>query len=568
MATHPYRQRVAVNTLPELNSSADTDYIVPIRGEALNGNDFTQHFHRDTGVSSPRFTGERPLNLGSFNNANGRNNVASPDILYSSDGSYVPGLNLDTPHATIPAESVMSGSEPDLTAVTQRLNGLGHNRSVSSCLSFFKSDSSPYHYMDQSLVKQHLGTNSSSLKSRLEVSEQYRKNAKRSNDPKVLFQYAQFMLQMALELKDLEKKPVAVESPSGTDLSMSLSEVSSTSRKQSSVNLSSTPELQQQMSFFLKEAQHYLRRLSDKGYVEAQYLFGDAWSSGAFGKVDNEKAFSLFLVSAKHGHTESAFRVAHCYEEGLGTGRDARKGIEFLKKAASDKHPAAMYKLGVYHFYARMGIADTMTNKKMGMNWLERAASVATELTAAAPYELGKIYYVGYKDIVIRDLDYAVKLFTKAAALGHVEAAARLGEHYEDGEDTIDYDHLSIHYYTEAAKMGHPGAMLALGAWYLCGSEGLPADESEAALWIKKSAECGFPKGQYTYAYFLQKGRGVQANPELAQQMFIKAAEGGYQKALDRIEDKDVAAKIAKRMKKVAKSSTDKDDPDAKCAFM
>lgn len=534
------------------------------RGDGAAQNDFNLLFGRNSGVSSPRFTGDKALLSASLNN-NGRTSIASPDILYYSEGSSVPALNLDALQVQEP-ESVLSRSESDLPTAGNNFNRISHNRSVSSCLSLFRPDSSPLHFMDQSLVKQYLGTNSTNLKSRLEAAEQYRKNAKRSNDPKVLFHYAQFMLQMALELKDLDQLKLGESTPKAH--SRSLSDVSSSSRRQSSLTLNTLNDSLAQMSFFLKEAQHYLKRLSDKGYVEAQYLLGDAWSSGAFGKVDDEKAFSLFLVSAKHGHTESAFRVAHCFEEGLGTGRDARKGIEFLKKAASDKHPAAMYKLGIYHFYARMGIPDTMTNKKMAINWLERASIVATELTAAAPYELGKIYYEGYKDIVIRDREYAVKLFTKAAALNHVEAAARLGEHYEEGVDGVPTDHLSINYYTQAALLGHPGAMLALGAWYLCGAECLEVNEAEALLWIQKSADCGYPKAQYTYGHFLQVGKGCTADPKLAQEMFVKSAEGGYERALKRIEDKELAAKITKRLKKSGKTAVNRDDKDGKCTFM
>ena len=74
-----------------------------------------------------------------------------------------------------------------------------------------------------------------------------------------------------------------------------------------------------------------MKRLSDKGYVEAQYLLADAYSSGALDKIDNKEAFILFQSAAKHGHVESAFRTSFCYEEGLGTGRDSRKAVEFLK---------------------------------------------------------------------------------------------------------------------------------------------------------------------------------------------------------------------------------------------
>lgn len=562
MASHPYRQRINASTLTTNLGSRQGEMFLPVRGEGTTQIEINLLSNKSSGVSSPRFAVDRAALLGSLNN--GKALAASPDTLYYSEGSSVPALNLESLQAQEPG-SVLSHSESDLPTAGNSFNRSSHNRSASSCLSFFKPDSSPLHFMDQSLVKQHLGTNSTNLKSRLEAAEQYRKNAKRSNDPKVLFHYAQFMLQMALELKDLNHK-LGESTPKVH--SRSLSDVSSSSRRQSSLSLNNPNDNLAQMSFFLKEAQHYLKRLSDKGYVEAQYLLGDAWSSGAFGKVDDEKAFNLFLISAKHGHTESAFRVAHCFEEGLGTGRDARKGIEFLKKAASEKHPAAMYKLGVYHFYARMGIADNMTNKKMAINWLERASIVATELTAAAPYELGKIYYEGYKDIVIRDREYAVKLFTKAAALNHVEAAARLGEHYEEGVDGVPTDHLSINYYTQAALLGHPGAMLALGAWYLCGAECLEINEAEALLWIQKSADCGFPKAQYTYGHFLQVGKGCEADQKLAQDMFIKSAEGGYERALKRIEDKEVAVKIAKRLKKSGKTALNKDDKDGKCAFM
>lgn len=566
MATHPYRQRLGANSTisTELPSSSEADYSSGTRSESIVLTDYA--LYNRNAISSPCFSGDRPLNLNYFSSANGRFSAASPNFLYVSEASSVPGLILDGLQTMAP-ESLLSQSEPDLPAASYHAGGLGHNRSVSSSLSLFKADGPHMHFIDQSVVKQHLGNNSTNLKSRLEASEQYRRNARKSNDPKVLFHYAQFMLQMALELKELDLKPTDGAAAKASH-SRSLSDVSSSSRRQSSLNLSGLNEYQAQRAFFLREAQHYLKRLSDKGYVEAQYLLGDGWSSGAFGKVDDEKAFSLFLVSAKHGHVESAFRVAHCYEEGLGTGRDARKGIEFLKKAASEKHPAAMYKLGVYHFYARMGIPDTMTNKKMGINWLERASIVATELTAAAPYELGKIYYEGYKDIVIRDHEYAVRLFTKAAALNHVEAAARLGEHYEEGVDGLPTDHLSINYYTQAALLGHPGAMLALGAWYLCGAECLEISETEALLWIEKSAACGYPKAQCTYGHFLQNGKGCKSDPKLAQEMFVKAAQGGYERALKRIDDKDLSAKLAKRIKKSGKTSMNKDDEDGKCNFM
>lgn len=101
--------------------------------------------------------------------------------------------------------------------------------------------------------------------------------------------------------------------------------------------------------------------------------------------------------------------------------------------AASKNHPAAMYKLGVYSFYSRMGLPNNINTKKMGIKWLERASNIANELVAAAPYELGKIHFEGFEDIVIPDKKYALELYSQAAALGHVAAAALLGKFYEVG---------------------------------------------------------------------------------------------------------------------------------------
>lgn len=111
-----------------------------------------------------------------------------------------------------------------------------------------------------------------------------------------------------------------------------------------------------------------------------------------------------------------------------------------------------MYKLGVYSFYGRMGLpANDMNTKKMGIKWLTRAANVATELTAAAPYELGKLYYNGFEDIVLIDKKYGLELFAQAAALGHLQSAAILGHHYEIGEIVPQDSNLSIHYYTSSS---------------------------------------------------------------------------------------------------------------------
>lgn len=482
-----------------------------------------------------------------------RYSAISPPLVPASADSPVTNLNLNNnqsqdlylrPEHNFSVASSMPG----------QLARFSHARSLSLSLSFFQDQDS------HNLVNDCLGENLASLMPRIKTMEMYRKNAKKSTDPAVLFQYAQYMLQTALMVDANSPDSSGGSTPkkkTGSSLSID-ADLKKGHRKlklSNSFDLADASSLELKKSL-LKEAHHYLKRLADKGYVDAQYLLGDAYSSGAFGKVDNKEAFGLFLAAAKHGHTESAFRTAHCYEDGLGTGHDSRKGMDFLKMAASKNHPAAMYKLGVYCFYGRMGVSQDVATKKAGIKWLERASNVATELTAAAPYELGKIYYEGFIDIVIADKMYALKLFSDAAALGHVEAAAILGHHYEIGEIVEADAQLSINYYTNAAVAGHPQSMLSICAWYLVGLEPyLPKDEDEAFEWAKRAATAGLAKAQFALANFYDKGIGCEKNLKEAQLWYVKAAENGEIKALARITNKDEAARAAKLAKKNKKRS-------------
>lgn len=575
--SHPYRQKVAAAPYPVYDVESPSDSSGPESAVSSSApstvardplDQTTQISNRvpSNVISSPRFHGRagpgQPPYMSNQTLPNYAISIASPPSNPLSPLSSLTNLNLN--HANplpMPMPAILySKSESNLpSGLGQKY---GHTRSVSSTLSFFHDrDNASLIDFNQSVIHQYLGNNLSNLMPRMKTIEMYRKNAKRSTDPAVLFQYAQYMLQTALMLESSTPAGSGSSTPQPQpSKSLSFLEVDKTHRKtklsnSNSITLETNMSDPQLKRSLLKEAHHYLKRLSDKGYVDAQYLLGDAYASGAFGKVDNKEAFSLFLLAAKHGHTECAFRTAHCYEEGLGTGRDARKGVEFLKLAASKNHPAAMYKLGMYSFYSRMGLPDNVATKKMGIKWLERALNVATELTAAAPYELGRIYQEGFLDILLKDEKYALELYAQAAALGHVESAAILGRCYEVGDIVAQEAILSIHYYTMAALGGHPESMLAMCAWYLVGSEpNLPKDDQEAFEWAKRAAMSGLPKAEFTVANFYDKGIGCIKNTAEAQEWYKKAAENGEEKALARLTNREVAAQLSSLVKKKSKS--------------
>ncbi|CAH2355666.1 chitin synthase regulator Skt5p [[Candida] railenensis] len=474
-----------------------------------------------------------------------------------------------------------SGSRFELTSksesnIPQQRSTYTHQRQVSSNSSFIdRTDTASMADNSHNIIQQYLGSNSHRAVPRIKTLELYRQNAKKSDDPLVLFEYAQYMLQTALMMENgevslggsknnspgssLENSPLRSKKNKSRPASAGSFDRLMKNHKKSPSNSNLSVSDEETIALndmklkkeLLNEALLYLRKLSDKGYVDAQYLLADAHSSGALGKVENRYSFSLFQSAAKHGHVESAYRTSYCYEEGLGTGRDARKALEYLKMAASKNHPAAMYKLGVYSFYNRMGLGNDVNTKKMGIKWLTRASNIATELTAAAPFELGKIYFTGFLDILIKDEKYALELYSKAAALGHIESAKILGQYYEVGDILPQDSNLSIHYYTQAALGGDAEAMLAMCAWYLVGSEPfLPKDESEAFEWALRSANANFVKAQYALGNFFEKGVGCEKNVKESQEWYKKAAENGDEKSLARILDKDWVTKYNKNRKK------------------
>jgi TPR repeat protein len=321
-----------------------------------------------------------------------------------------------------------------------------------------------------------VGSNASLLSNK-QTLEMYRINAKKTNDPAVQYEFAIFMITAAQEAAAAVANGVSPAAPGDRDLD--------SPHVNNGPTAASVAEL-------LKEGKSILQKLSDRGYPFAQYYLGDGYASGLFskGKEDWDRAFSLFVAAGKHGHAESCYRTALCYEYGWGCRKDPAKAEQFYRQAAARGHPGAMTRLGKACLLGDMGLFN---RQREGLKWLRRAAEAADGQYNNAPYELAILHESGYLDYVFADEAYAAQLFTQAADLGHVEAAYRLGDAYEHGKISLPQDGgLSIHFYNSAAEKGHAHSMLALCAWYLVGAEPvIQKDENEAYEWAKAAAEQG-----------------------------------------------------------------------------
>lgn len=328
--------------------------------------------------------------------------------------------------------------------------------------------------LDNSQLRSAVGNNVSLLSAQKTL-EMYRQNVKKTNDMSTQYSFAVFLINTALEqglnFDELRRSKNLKPGRSSENLS-------------TEGNQSSPYEL-------VREARAILQKLSNNGFPFAQYYLADGYASGMFnkGKEDYNSAFPLFVLAAKHGHAESAYRTALCYEFGWGCRKDPAKAVQFLRTAASKRHPGAMTRLGKACLSGDLG----EKRYREGVKWLKLATESADAIYNAAPYQLGCLYETGYGDDIFKDESYAAELFTQAADLGNPDANYRMGDAYEHGKLNCPRDPaLSVHFYTGAAERGHAAAMMGLCAWYLVGADPiLEKDEEEAYEWAKRSADLG-----------------------------------------------------------------------------
>ncbi|KAJ8605477.1 hypothetical protein MRB53_041422 [Persea americana] len=275
----------------------------------------------------------------------------------------------------------------------------------------------------------------------------------------------------------------------------------------------------------IHDAKVVLQRLSDRAYPFAQYYLADGYFSGLFNKnkPDYDRAFPLFVAASKHGHAESSYRAALCYEFGWGTAKAYPKAVQFYRNAASRNHPGAATRLGMACLKGDMGLGKNA--QKEGIRWLKRAQEVADFQYNSAPYELGLMHLTGFGDEIFRDEIYAAQLLTQAAELGHGEANFLMGQAYENGLYGCPKDAaLSVHFYNGAATRNVPEAMMALCAWYMVGAE--PVLEKDE----------GLPKAEYAVGYFTEMGIGCRRDPLEANVWYVRAADQGNDMARQRLQ--------------------------------
>jgi uncharacterized protein len=251
--------------------------------------------------------------------------------------------------------------------------------------------------------------------------ELYRANAKKTQDPDLQFEFAVFMIDASKTM------PIPAPTPG---------------------NVMEVEKALEKREDLIREATSLLKRNADRGHMPSQYFLADCYANGIGthkNRQDFDRAYPLFVLAAKHGHPDAAYRAGTCCENGWGCRRESGKAVQFYRKAAAALHPGAMYRLGIAELNGELGLSKS---PKEGVKWLKRSAEHATAEFPHALHELALLHERGIDNVLFVDFEYAAELLAQAAELGYAPSAFRLGECYEYGKMGCPQDPaLSIHYY-------------------------------------------------------------------------------------------------------------------------
>ena len=217
----------------------------------------------------------------------------------------------------------------------------------------------------------------------------------------------------------------------------------------------------------LAEAARWLEQSAAAGRPRAAALLADLYSRGDGVQQDLARARELDLQAAETGVASSQMRLGYMamYPQDPAA-RDPAGAVPWLKAAAEQDHPMALYLLGQLYFFGQGVEADA---------------------------ELGW------------------KLFTRAAELGYPPAGSETGWYLLRDNAAADDVQRGLYFLNKAASAGHAPGQYYLGKVYLAGRH-VARDAGVAAQWLTRANERDYPPATLWLAELYAKGLGVEVD--------------------------------------------------------
>ncbi|PSJ79769.1 tetratricopeptide repeat protein [Neisseria iguanae] len=257
-------------------------------------------------------------------------------------------------------------------------------------------------------------------------------------------------------------------------------------------------------------AAHHLRFAADNGFIAAQTLLADILA-----EQNHTDALNWYQTAAGNGDHQARTALARHYLTGRLTGRDPLQAVKHAKIAAEHNHPEALQLMGDIYRYG-LGIK---ANAQTAEHYYREAAEHGS-LSA---------YQKLLSDAALHHPEQYERI--KTAALQHQQAEqtyqTALTHHQGRRNQAVNYAE-ARKLYLKAAAQGHADAAFGLGLIYFHG-QGVKSDNRQAAYWFEQAAEQGHAEAQYRLARLYYYGQGLVANLPIACIWLQAAIENGYE---------------------------------------
>lgn len=249
------------------------------------------------------------------------------------------------------------------------------------------------------------------------------------------------------------------------------------------------------------------------------------------------------------------FKTAIRLIEGENTKADFSTGLKWLKLAAAQQYPQALYQLGFYYEYgideverdyfkavdfyekaAKQGHLESQFNlsalllregtpaynQKRGMHWLEQAAK---QNDGEAQYSLAMMLDKKANTNPV-SAEQSLVWLTKAAQNGHRGSEYILGVKYLQGEGVKPDHQQAFNWFQKAAQQGDAAAQFNTGLMYEQGA-GIARDMKQAIEWYKKAAAQGEAGAQFNLGNKYLFGTDITQDTKKGVELIQTAAKSG-----------------------------------------
>lgn len=204
----------------------------------------------------------------------------------------------------------------------------------------------------------------------------------------------------------------------------------------------------------------------------------------------------------------------------------SKSSLRALFTQAKQGNPEAQNQLGYLYFNGKDGLEKNYARAAEFYLLSAAAGFVHAQFNCGVIHEKG----LGVK----QSYEYAAQWYQKAADKNHSLASYNLSLLYRDGLGIKKDAKKSFKYCLIAAESGVSLAQNNLGWMYLEGV-GVAKDHKQAFYWFSQAAR-ERTEAIYHLAFCFEKGYGIDADEEKANQLYQIAADSGFQLAQERLE--------------------------------